>query len=131
MINELNNNEISSDSGRRKRPLKGMTLMEVIIAMVVLVILASLCVEAAVGIISNVRTSKSVVQKVNYQSSFVTARSGSSSGTLSFKLVDDKGSEILADEENISVNIFEAPVDPAGKYKDYDKAGNLKYFVHP
>lgn len=132
MNNELNNeltDKTTSDSGKKRRSLKGMTLMECIIAMVVLVILASLVAESAVGIVSNLRTSKSVVEKVNYQSHFVSSRSGANTNNINFTLVDGSGAS-LPDSHPISVQVFESPEDPAAQYADYDKAGNLKYFVH-
>lgn len=123
-IKLYNNDETGLRSSRRK--IKGMTLIEVILAMVILVIVASLVVQAAVGIISNVRTSKSVVQKVNYQQSFITSNNANLNGGLSFKI--QTGSKTSKD---INVQVFEAPTDPAALYKNYDKAGNLKYFVNP
>ena len=59
----------------RKKTLKGMTLMEIIIAMVVLVIISSLIAEAGVGVVNNVRASKSVIENVNYQSKYITVHS--------------------------------------------------------
>lgn len=110
----------------KKKKLKGMTLMEIIIAMVILVILSALIAEAGSGIVSNIRTSKSVVEKVNYQSKFVASKSGTTAaGTVSLELSDDYGSSTSP----ITANIFEAPTDTDAIYSSYDRAGNLKYFV--
>lgn len=60
------------DENNRKKNFKGMTLIEVIIAMVVLVLVSTMIAMAASGIVSNVRASKSVIEKVNYQSKYIT-----------------------------------------------------------
>lgn len=139
----------------RKKTLKGMTLMEIIIAMVVLVIISSLIAEAGVGVVNNVRASKSVIEKVNYQSKYITGHStkynaigddGSGNAipveadmtktSVSFQLYDKNGNSI---GKSISADVYEAPgMDVAYDYKDgtykradgtvYDRAGNLKYF---
>lgn len=139
----------------RKKTLKGMTLMEIIIAMVVLVIISSLIAEAGVGVVNNVRASKSVIEKVNYQSKYITGHStkfdaigydGSGDEipvetdmkktSISFQLYDKTGAQI---GQKVNADVYEAPgMDVAYDYKDgtykradgtvYDRAGNLKYF---
>lgn len=115
------NVELNNIDEKKKKVFKGMSLIEVIVAMVVLVIVAALVAQVASGIVSNVRTSKSVVKKVNYQQSFVTSTNGALSGSVTFKLEESGCKDITA-------KLYEAPTDPAALYKNYDKAGNLKYF---
>lgn len=147
----------SSTEDKKRKALKGMTLMEVIISMVILVVMASLVAEAGASIVANVRTSKSVIQKVNYQAKYVTSE------RKQYKALEDDGSgnEIVVDKpmntkdvsfglmdaagnpvgKAVEVKIYEAPgMNVAAEYKDgtykyadgtvYDKAGNLRYFEY-
>jgi prepilin-type N-terminal cleavage/methylation domain-containing protein len=135
----------------KKKSFKGMTLIEVIIAMVVLVLMSTMIAMAASGVVSNVRASKSVIEKVNYQSKYITGSAkkypadDGAGGTidknmnktsLSFSLADTSGGAL---GNTISADVYEAPgmADAAdyinGTYKRadgtvYDRAGNLKYF---
>lgn len=139
------------DGNNRKKNFKGMTLIEVIIAMVVLVLVSTMIAMAASGIVSNVRASKSVIEKVNYQSKYITGSAkkypaddgagGSveknmNKSSLSFSLQDSGGTAIGS---AISADVYEAPgmadafdyVNGTYKRADgsvYDRAGNLKYF---
>lgn len=135
-----------NDVNVKKRSLKGMTLIEIIIAMVVLVIISTMMAVAAVGVVNNLRTSKSVVEKVNYQSKFIYDKTSNSYN----KYNPDDGSTVntpyLSNSMNISlasdpdgstgigsdipVVMYEAPEDDNAIYKNYDRAGNLKFFVH-
>lgn len=111
----------------KKSTLKGMTLIEVLIAMVVLAVVAAMVATAGMSIVANLRTSKSVIEKVNYQSDYVSKHAGTSTVDSSIQLSDkDKNNLGTA----IPVKIYEAPEDADALYKDYDKAGNLKYFEH-
>lgn len=132
---------------KEKKSLKGMTLLEIIIAMVVLVIISTLIAEAGVGVVNNVRASKSVIEKVNYQSKYISGHSKTykdvdgneqnmNKTSLSFQLQDTAGGNL---GNPISADVYESPgMDVAFDYKDgtykradgsvYDMAGNLKYF---
>jgi prepilin-type N-terminal cleavage/methylation domain-containing protein len=133
------------------KKIKGMTLIEVIIAMVVLVLMSTMVAMAASGVVTNVRTSKSVIEKVNYQSKYITGtekkyvaddggggtvEKNMNKTSLSFSLQDSSGGAL---GNTINADVYEAPgmadaIDYAdGTYKRsdgtvYDKAGNLKYF---
>lgn len=131
----------------KKKHLKGMTLLEVIIAMVVLVVLSTLIAEAGVGVVNNVRASKSVIEKVNYQSKYISGQSKTykdvdgndqnmNKTSISFQLQSTVGGNL---GNPISADVYESPgMDVAFDYKDgtykradgsvYDRAGNLKYF---
>ena len=113
----------------KKATLKGMTLIEVIIAMVVLAVLAAMIATAGSSIVSNLRTSKSVIEKVNYQSDYVAKRDGTATTDIQISLASDAaGMNALGN--SISVKVFEAPEDADAIYQGYDRAGNLKYFEH-
>lgn len=142
---------IISNKKKHNNVLKGMTLIEVIIAMVILVIGSSMIAVAASGVVSNVRASKSVIEKINYQSKYITGSAkkyqaddggggtvekNMNKTTVTFGLQDSSGAAL---GNNISADVYEAPgmADAAdytnGTYKRpdgsvYDKAGNLKYF---
>lgn len=126
MNKDINKN--SPEKGSKKRSLKGMTLIEVIIAMVVLVIVSTMAVVAATSVLVNMRTSKSVIKKVDYQSPIVASDGVSaSSKSVKFSLQDSTG---VSMGKEIAVPVYESPVDPAAMYGSYDKAGNLKYFTY-
>lgn len=134
-------------SEKNRKSLKGMTLLEIIIAMVVLVVMSTLIAEAGVGVVNNVRASKSVIEKVNYQSKYITGHSKTykdvdgneqnmAKSSVSFQLQSETGSNL---GNPISGDVYESPgMDVAFDYKDgtykradgsvYDMAGNLKYF---
>lgn len=113
----------------KKATLKGMTLIEILIAMVVLAVLAAMVATAGMSIVSNMRTSKSVIEKVNYQSDYVARHDGTSATDIKISLASDEaGVNVVGN--SISVKVFEAPEDADALYKNYDKAGNLKYFEH-
>ena len=141
----------SENEKSNKSKFKGMTLIEVIIAMVVLVLISTMIAMAVSGVVSNVRASKSVIEKVNYQSKYITGSAkkypaddglgGSveknmNKTSLSFSLQDTAGGNL---GNTISADVYEAPgmadafdyVNGTYKRADgtvYDRAGNLKYF---
>ena len=138
--------------GEKRNAFKGMTLIEVIIAMVVLVVISSMIAIAAAGVVNNMRASKSVIEKVNYQSKYITGSAkkypadDGGGGTVdknmnktsvSFSLQDKTSGATIGN--TITADVYEAPgmADAAdytnGTYKRpdgtvYDRAGNLKYF---
>ena len=149
-IHEMSNNH---NENKTKKVIKGMTLIEVIIAMVVLVLMSTMVAMAASGVVSNVRASKSVIEKVNYQSKYITGSAkkypadDGGGGTIEKNMnktsvsfiLTDKNDGTLANSNTINADVYEAPgmADAAdytnGTYKRadgtvYDRAGNLKYF---
>lgn len=109
----------------KKKKLKGMTLMEVIVAMVVMAICGSLLVEACVCVVTNTRTARTVISKVDEQSTDVENRRSSitpyeEGATLHIEYNGHDG--------NIAIDKFEAPT---VQTPEEQKSGNLKYFrVH-
>lgn len=124
-----------------KKKLKGMTLLEIIIAMVVMVICGTLIAETCVGVINNIKTSRTVINTVNSQSSGVVRKDelGSvemtgASNTIGISCGGTSGS--------LNVKKYEAPVpkevvithDEEGNEISTEreietKSGNLKFFV--
>lgn len=130
----------------KKKKLKGFTLLEVVVAIAVFAIAASLLVEAGLSVIYNVRSSRNLVKKVNYQSKIVATKpdatsdlvnpinsgsntfeinlqsvSGGKSGKIEVKGYESKTeTKTVKDESGSDVEV------PA--YDDV--AGNLKYFVN-
>lgn len=123
----------------KKKKLKGMTLLEVLVAMMVFIITATLLVEAGVSVIMHVRTTRNLVRKVNYQAPIVASRSTqeddvdideenhieiglmavadhSATGNLVVNKIESK-TETTVDEDDNEVPLYD------------DVAGNLKYFV--
>ena len=98
---------------KKKKTFKGMTLMEVIIAMVVMVIASSLLVVSAVSIINNTRTARRVVKNEAVVSAYVTEEE------LKLQIVG------AAAEYTLKVDKFEAPTTQA---PEDERSGNLRYF---
>ena len=106
-----------------KKKLKGMTLMEIIIAMAVLIIIAGILVESAVAVVNNVRVSKSVVRTVNIQAPEVENRDVLTP-YVTGDVINLTGDGLSP--ANISVDKYEATVTlPDGE----QRSGNMKYFV--
>ena len=111
---------------QNKKKLKGMTLLEVVVAIAVFAVAATLLVEAGLSVIYNVRSSKNLVKKVNYQSKIVAARPDPGVDSditevgdmvLSLDAVGFSGAPVLS-VKGYPVELYE------------DVAGNLKYFVN-
>lgn len=102
----------------KKKKLKGMTLMEIIIAMVVLVICATMIVQAAVIVVNNTRTARTVIVKVDEQSPVIENRNVP---------VPYETNAVLELEGGFTVPIdkYEAPTTQASESQ---RAGNMKYF---
>jgi len=115
-----------------KKHMKGVTLLEVVIAIAVFAIAATLLVEAGLSVIYNIKSSRNLVKKVNYQSKIVASKPASDSddivetGTMKLKLSTDGYADI-----NIEVNKYEAitETDDEGNSVYEDVAGNLKFFI--
>lgn len=112
----------------KKKKLKGMTLLEVIVAMVVLIFVSVILVQCAVAVVKSVRTSRVVVKKVNAQTSSVENRIITTPDADSASLVltfDGKTYDPIplekhtADSSESAVDIPEAE----------QRCGDLKYFV--
>ncbi|MDO5148948.1 MAG: prepilin-type N-terminal cleavage/methylation domain-containing protein [Oscillospiraceae bacterium] len=106
---------------KKKKKLKGMTLMEVIIAMVVMVICASMLVEAAICVVNNTRTARTVIVKVDEQAPGVENRTvGTPYETGAVLQLQYNG------VHTIPVDKYEAPTT---QVSDIQKSGNMKYFM--
>lgn len=130
-----------------KKKLKGMTLLEVIIAMVVMVIGAALLVQSAVGIINVKKTSRTVVNLVNSQSPVVENQAVINSVEITDAVETGELGNILdircgAVTGSVAVKKYHAPAvttivsstDDEGNVVSSvktvePKSGNLKYFV--
>lgn len=106
----------------KKKKLKGMTLMEIIIAMAVMIIIAGILVESAVAVVNNVRISKNVVSTVNVQAPEVENRDVATP-YVTGDVINLTGAGLRP--ANIAVDKYEATVTlPAGE----QRSGNMKYF---
>lgn len=106
----------------KKKKLKGMTLMEVIIAMVVMAICGSLLVEACVCVVNNTRTARRVTSKVDEQAADIANRPAH---ITAYEEGDNLHLSYGGETGDIVIDKFEAPTtQPA----DEQKADNLKYF---
>lgn len=124
-----------------KKKLKGMTLLEIIIAMVVMVICGTLIAETAVGVINMTKTSRTVINTVNSQCANVERRDSvgsvemtGASGSISISCGAESG--------NLNVKKYHAPAvteivvstdeegNTVSSSREIDaKSGDLKYFV--
>lgn len=119
---------------KNKKNLKGTTLLEVVIAIAVFAIAATLLVEAGLSVIYNVRSSRNIVKKVNYQSKIVACKPTSTSadiidnGEMTLSLTVEGDSCV----GSVTVNGYEAITekDDEGNPKYEDVAGNLKFFTN-
>lgn len=124
-----------------KKKLKGMTLLEIIIAMVVMVICGTLIAESCVGVINMTKTSRTVINTVNSQSSNVERRDtvGSEEMVGASGVIGISCDSVAGD---LKVKKYHAPAvtetvvsyDEAGNEITSERAvdsksGDLKYFV--
>ena len=109
---------------KQKKVLKGMTLIEVLIAMVVMVVSASMLVLCAVSIFNSVRTSKSVVNKVNEQASVAENKAV----IVPYETGQDIELQIVGDANSYTMKVdkFEVPTTQA---PNDQHSGNFRYFV--
>jgi len=107
----------------KRKKLKGMTLMEIIIAMAVLIIIAGILVQSAVVVVNNVRISKTVVQTVNEQAPDVENQDVASAylagDTISLTGAGLRSATLTVDKYQASGSIA----------ADQQRSGNMKYFV--
>lgn len=119
---------------KNKKHLKGVTLLEVVIAIAVFAIAATLLVEAGLSVIYNVKSSRNLVKKVNYQSKIVAYKPDSGStdivdtGTMNIELSTDGFTDVKPIEVKKYQAITEKDVDGNPIYEDV--AGNLKFFTN-
>jgi len=119
---------------KNKKHLKGVTLLEVVIAIAVFAIAATLLVEAGLSVIYNVKSSRNLVKKVNYQSKIVAYKPDSGStdivdtGTMNIELSTYGFTDVKPIEVKKYQAITEKDVDGNPIYEDV--AGNLKFFTN-
>lgn len=115
------------NAGTGKKKLKGMTLLEVILAMTVMTILAVILIQSCIGIINHIRISKNVAHKVNVQSAPVENRSVAGDAYAENDVIE---LNYGGTKGEITVNRFQAPEIPEDELlKGALDAGDLKYFV--
>lgn len=106
---------------KKRKKLKGMTLMECIISIFVLAALAMIVVVAGVSAVTNMRTAKRVSDKNASQSAYASAKFGAEkSGEMR---IDMSG----AGTGRINVDAYEVKVDESPD----DQVGNYRYFEIP
>jgi prepilin-type N-terminal cleavage/methylation domain-containing protein len=108
----------------KKKSLKGMTLMEIIIAMTVMVICGTILALACMSVVTNTRVARHVTTKVNEQATVVENRDPSitayhEADQLNFQIHGGGASA------NIGVDKYEAPTTQS---PDEENSGNLRYF---
>lgn len=107
----------------KKKKLKGMTLMEIIVAMAVLIITSGILVECGVAVVNNVRVSRTVVTTVNQQAPEIenrrVATPYAADNTIHLSGAGLPGVDIHVDKYEATVTM--AP--------DEQRSGNMKYFV--
>jgi prepilin-type N-terminal cleavage/methylation domain-containing protein len=109
---------------KKKLSLKGMTLMEIIIAIAVMAIISMIVVMAGVSAVHNMRIAHNVSEKNAAQSPFASAKLNSEKkGEMTIDLKSDK-----AGDGKITVDTYEVKqAETTG-----DRVGNYRYFVvHP
>ncbi len=107
----------------KKKKLKGMTLMEIIVAMAVMIITAGILVECGVAVINNMRVSRTVITTVNQQAPEVENRSVADP-YVTGDTIRLSGAGLRSC--NVMIDKYEATVTMA---PDEQRSGNMKYFV--
>lgn len=105
---------------KKKKSLKGMTLMECIIAVAVLAALGMLVVVGGVSAVTNLRAAHSVSEKNAVQSGFASARmenASTNTGTMHIYLDGNTAN-------HVDVNKYEVKENESSD----DKVGNYRYF---
>ncbi|MBE6851897.1 MAG: hypothetical protein E7505_00270 [Ruminococcus sp.] len=102
----------------KKKKLKGMTLMEVIVAVAIMVLLSTMLVIGAVSAVSNMRIAQSVSKKNAVQAPYAATQvDGNMTSTMTIKLDGTKAS--------LEVDSYEVRIEESAK----DRVGNYRYFV--
>lgn len=113
----------------KKRKLKGMTLMEIIVSMVIFSVSALILVQGAISVYNSTRKTKHLVQKINYQAPTADlmvvpdpTNTALVTNSLSQVQIAVKGS---ANKYTVNVQGVEVVPDPIVSNQP---AGNFKYF---
>jgi len=107
---------------KKKVSLKGMTLMEIIIAVAVMAIISMILVMAGVSAVHNLRIAHNVSEKNAAQSPYASAKLGAdNTGTITFEL-DGNGAK-----GNLEVETYEVKENETSG----DRVGNYRYFSNP
>lgn len=107
----------------KKKKLKGMTLMEIIVAMAVMIITAGILVECGIAVVNNVRVSKTVVRTVNQQAPEIENKAVPSP-YIEGDAISLSGAGLTPC--TIPVDKYQATVTLS---PDEQRSGNMKYFV--
>jgi prepilin-type N-terminal cleavage/methylation domain-containing protein len=101
-----------------KKSIKGMTLMEIIVAMAVFSISALILVSGAISVYNSKRNTRNLVKKVNYQAPIADRMPDVSTyQTDSLKVI------VGGKPHNIEIQKYEVEPEESGQ-----PAGNFKYF---
>ena len=104
----------------KKLSLKGMTLMEIIIAIAVMAIISMIIVMAGVSAVHNLRIAHNVSEKNAKQSPYASAKIGAdSTGQMTITLNNTAGS--------LTVDTYEVKENETSG----DRVGNYRYFENP
>jgi len=104
---------------KKKKSLKGMTLMECIIAVAVLAALGMLVVLGGVSTVNNLRAAHSVSEKNAAQSGFASSKIGAEkTGTMHIYLDGNNTNHV--DVDRFEVKEHESSDDKVGNYRYFD-----------
>ena len=110
---------------QKKLSLKGMTLMEIIIAIAVMAIISMIVVMAGVSAVHNLRIAHSVSEKNAVQSPFASAKLGDETDKKDMVIdlqITGGGKSADLTVDSYEVKEGETPG---------DRVGNYRYFVNP
>lgn len=116
------------------RSLKGFTLLEVIIAILIFSIGSSLLVTAGVAILSNIRESRNIVRRVNYETGIVSygPKDGYKDRLKEYEDLSSikiSSSDVAVPDAYSSIDVSAYEAIPKNEAVHYTKATyNLKYF---
>lgn len=109
---------------KKKKSLKGMTLMEIIISIAVMAIVSMIIVMAGVSAVYHLKVAHSVSEKNAQQSPYASAKLGDETTKKTLKL-DLQVAGGMSD--SIEVDAYEVGQAESSS----DKLGNYRYFVNP
>lgn len=114
-----------------KKKLKGMTLMEIVVAMAVLMVISLMLVIGCQSAVMNARISKRVSDKCAVQAPIAATHNANNSDRADVQLkveaYDSSGAKISKeDDEKMTVYSYEVKV---GENTARDRSGNYRYFV--
>lgn len=105
----------------RKKTFKGMTLMEIIISVAVMVLIALIIVVAGVSAVTNLRVARNVSRKNAEQAPFAAEKDGDKNGSINLVL-NGAGSS-----GSLRVDTYEIKEHESAD----DRVGNYRYFETP